>query len=164
MALLVLWPSDDAEETARDEASEVAVNAAGAEGANPARAGRGGVAARRVDDARRPAAPRRNPAVQLPPVGLAPAVPPDEEPPEFSSKAEAIAWYEKKLEQAIKMREARKKFADRLPEIEARIKKGPNPESRLETFEQRRKVVEDNYEAARKHVEELEKKLAELRG
>ena len=48
--------------------------------------------------------------------------------------------------------------------VKERIEAGPNPEEGLESFEGRKKIVEDNYASAQKDVEEIEAKLAELRG
>jgi hypothetical protein len=147
------------------------VNASGADGAQAASAGAadrgvvGGVPARAYDDpSRPPGKPQINPAVKLPAVGMAPSVPPKEEPPAFANRQEEIAWYERKLEQAIKARDSREKFAERLPQIRKRIEQSDNPKEGLAAFEGRKKIVEDNFTKAKAKVEEIEQKLRELRG
>jgi hypothetical protein len=164
VAVLALWPSgDDAKDRASDAAGANG-GAAGAAGAVGGVAGKGGVQARAADKAsdNRSPEPKVNPAIKLPAVGMAPGVPPPEKPPEFNDRAEEIAWYERKLEAAKQMRDSRKKFAERLPQVRERIEQSDNPDAQLAAFESRKKIVEENYAKAQKRVEELEQKLADL--
>ncbi len=166
VALVLMWPGG--EKAGRPDGSKASASA-DAKGSNQGGgrgAAGGGVAARENDDPNaQPAAVRRNPAVRLPNVGLAPEAPtPSNEPPTFANKAEEIAWYEKKLEQAKKSRDARQTFVDRLPRVRERLEQGPDAARQLQAFEGRKKIVEDNYARAVADVNELEHKLAELRG
>jgi len=129
---------------------------------------RGGIGPRPVDEPSRPptapASPRISPAFELEAINMAPSgPPPDDDPPEFANRTEEIAWYERKLEQALRMRESRKTFADRLPAVRARLEQHEDAETLLVTFERRKKIVEDNYDRAQRKVEEIERKLGELR-
>jgi hypothetical protein len=114
------------------------------------------------------ASPKINPAVRLPAGGMAPQGIPqkDDKPPEGASEEELIAWYEKKLEIAKRMLEQREKFKSRLPTMRERIESSNHPDrdKQLEAFEGRKKIVEENYESAKKKVEEYEAVLAEMRG
>lgn len=164
VAALLIFDFGDDEETQGDKSANAARAGEAEGGGGGAGANKGGVQSRPYDPAEGPKS-RLNPAIKLPNVGMAPAPPPTpEEPPEFSNTAEEIAWYEKKLAGAIKIRDARKKFVERLPKVKERIEAGPNPEEGLASFEGRKKIVEDNYASAQKDVEEIEAKLAELRG
>jgi hypothetical protein len=164
IGVLFLWPSGDQAKGSASDASRTAANAGPV--ASAAALGRGGVPAREADEANlgRAPEPRVNPAIQLPAVGMAPEAPPPEPPPNFQSRDEEIAWYERKLEQAKQMRDSRKKFADRLPSVRERIEQSDNPEAQLKAFESRKKIVEANFEKAQQRVDELEAKLADLRG
>lgn len=169
VALVLMWPSGDKTDRAGADASGKARTTANAAGKGPgggAAAAGGGVAARENDDPNAASVVgKRNPAVRLPNVGLAPEPPPaPAEPPAFATKAEEIAWYEKKLEQAKKTRDARQTFVDRLPRVRERLEKNPDAARQLEAFEGRKKIVEDNYTKAVADVNSLERKLAELRG
>ncbi|MEM6990994.1 MAG: hypothetical protein AAF721_10865 [Myxococcota bacterium] len=147
-------------------------SAAAAQGAKGGAAGsaagggkKGGVQSRPYDAAKGPAPSKVNPRLRMPSVGMnQAAAPPPEEIPDFASTAEEIAWHEKKLAGAIKVRDDRKKFVERLPKVKERIENGANPEEGLKAFDGRKKIVEDNYDRAVKKVEEIEAKLAELRG
>ena len=165
-ALIAFWPGKS---TTRgtDDARKAA--GAGVDGDREGRGagGKGGVQARDYDEPSAPDRPgKRNPAVRLPNVGMAPEAPApkDDTPPVFASKAEEIAWYERKLAQAQEVLEARQKFAERLPKVKEKIEQSPNAEQQLQAFEQRKKIVEDNYAKAQADVAELEKKLSGLRG
>ena len=165
-ALIAFWPG---EPTPPGTEGGRKTAAAGAEGERDGRgaAGRGGVQARDYDEPSAPERPgRRNPAVRLPNVGMSPEAPApkDDTPPVFASKAEEIAWYERKLAQAQEVLEARQKFAERLPKVKEKLEQAPNAEQQLEAFEQRKKIVEDNYAKAQSDVAEIEKKLTDLRG
>lgn len=174
IAAIALWPkSEDAGGDAKKRAKPGASARAGdGEGGGGGAGGPGGagVAARAYDNPNAPGGSGRiNPAVKLPNVGMAPegagGTPQKDEPPAtFASKAEEIAWYEGRLERANKNLEARKKFYDRLPAVRERVAAGPDPQRQLETFEGRKKVVEENYAKAQADVIEVEKKLKELRG
>ncbi|MCA9704410.1 MAG: hypothetical protein KDK70_01020 [Myxococcales bacterium] len=168
-ALLIFWPSDDdqGKEGARNRAD--AADGSNADAPGGAAGGRpSGVGSRPVDAATQPVSTgRRNPALKLPEGrnGMAPVPPPaPRDPPANATVDEKIDFYEKRLDEALRIRESREKFAERLPSVQARIEASPNPEEGMKTFEKRKKVVEDNYEKAKKDVEEIERKLAELRG
>ncbi|MBC8069325.1 MAG: hypothetical protein IAG13_13400 [Deltaproteobacteria bacterium] len=168
LAIIALWPGDEPDKRAAREGA-TASRSGGAKGgalASAADDGGGGVKARAYDE---PSAPggsgRRNPAVKLPSVGMAPDMPPkDEPPPTFASKADEIAWYEVRLANAQKQLEARKKFVDRLPAARERIENGPDAAKQLEAFEGRTKIVQSNYDRAQTAVGEIELKLKQLRG
>ncbi len=168
-ALLIFWPSGDGDKAkeAADKADAAASGqSAGAAGGPGSRAA--GVGARQIDAATTPEGrSTRNPAIKLPAGGRGVAPMPEalpRDPPENASTGDKIAFYEKRLEQAERVRDTREKFVERLPETKARIEASPNPEKGLEAFEKRKKIVEDNYEKAKKEVEEIEAKLAALTG
>jgi hypothetical protein len=164
VAVLALWPSGDDKAAAGDNAARASADGAAGAGARAAGAKRGGVQPRDADAADRGVKYGKvNPAVKLPAVGIAPGVPPPEEPPDFKNKEQEIAWYEKKLDQAMELRETRKKNVDHLPKVRERIEASDNPQEELATFESREKIVEENYAKAQERVEEIEAKLAELR-
>jgi ribosomal protein L15 len=165
LAIIALWPGDEKGRGDKRGASaaERAGRSAGAIAA--AGEGEGGVKARNYDEPSAARTGARNPAVKLPPVGMAPdRAPEDDTPPVFESKEAEIAWYEKRLDAAKKQADSRRKFVDRLPAVRERIEKGPDPDKQLEAFEGRSRIVKDNYDKALAKVVELEKKLAELRG
>jgi len=168
-ALLIFWPSDDdAKKGAADGSGKGKTSASARRGGAEGAAGRAaGVGARSVDAATTPPKHRMNPAIKLPANnGMAPAMPeaaPKDPPPE-ATDPEKIAFYEKRLELAVRLRDNRKKFADRLPKTKERIEASPNPAASLATYEQRKKIVEDNYAKAQADVEDIEAKLSELRG
>lgn len=126
---------------------------------------KGGIQSRPYDAAKGRKGGRINPAV-LPKLGgmSTQAAPEPQKPPTFANTAEEIAWIEKKLVGAKRMRDDRKKFVERLPKVRARIEAGADPEKGLKSFDGRKKIVEDNYDKAVKKVEELEDRLTELRG
>ncbi|MBK6918333.1 MAG: hypothetical protein IPH07_13135 [Deltaproteobacteria bacterium] len=164
---IIAWPRSDDSQTGAKRKGNAASRADDDKGTVAAAKGpAGGVAPRAYDEATPPSRSGRiNPAVRLPSLGMAPdTTPRDEGPPTFKSTAEEIAWYEKKLEQAEKALEDRKTFYDRLPGMRERIEKGPDPARNLQTFEGRKKIVEENYAKAQADVLALERKLAELRG
>jgi len=164
-ALIAFWPSDKGDGTGAN-ADKGAAEGEDGPGGSKVGAGKGGVQARDYDEPSAPTRPgKRNPAVRLPNVGMSPEAPaPEEAPPVFASKAEEIAWYERKLEKAKELRDARQKFADRLPRVKEKIESSPNPDQQMQAFEKRKKIVEENYAKAQADVAELEKKLAELKG
>jgi len=163
VALLFLWPGGGG--GGPEEASRRG-GEAGAGGERSSEKGkRAGVQARGYDEAKGRPEPRVNPAIKLPTVGMAPGAPPKpEEPPDFKSVEEEIAWYEKKLEAAQKDLAMRKTAMERLARAKERAEQSDNPEEALAVFEKRKQRVEDNHRQAEKRVEELEKKLEELRG
>ena len=171
--LLIFWPSGDDDEAKKGEGKTAAGAAAGgrdeAGGAEGGPAGRAaGVGARQVDAATTPEGRgTRNPAIKLPPGGRGMAPMPEalpKDPPADATPEDKIAFYEKRLEQAIRLRDTRKKFVDRLPEVQAKIEASANPDEGMKAFEKRKQIVEDNYAKAQADVADLEKKLAELRG
>lgn len=167
LAIVALWPGDESKggKGKGGGSAERTGRASGAIAAADKDGEPGGVKARAYDEPSAARTGARNPAVKLPPVGMAPDRPqPDETPPTFESKEAEIAWYEKKLDAAKKNAESRKKFVDRLPAVRERIEKGPDPEKQLEAFEGRSKIVKDNYDRAMAKIEEIERKLSELRG
>jgi hypothetical protein len=167
--LLIFWPSGDEDAEGRDAKSVAAGAEGGGAGGADGPSGRaGGVGARQIDAATTPQGRgTRNPAIKMGPQGRGMAPMPEalpKDPPADAPVADKIAFYEKRLEQAIRIRDTRKKFVERLPEVKTRVESSPNPAQGLEAFEKREKIVEDNYAKAQADVEDLEKKLAELRG
>lgn len=124
------------------------------------------MAARAVDDAARgrTGVGKVNPALLPKHVGMAPAVPPPEEPPKFENVEQEIAWYEKKLGKASEEVEARKKNVERLNKTRQRAEDSPDPSAALARYEKTEKVVQGNLAQAEKKVGDIEKKLASLRG
>jgi hypothetical protein len=167
-ALLIFWPSGEGEDKGKtaDKAAAAAGGKGEAEGGQGGRAA--GVGAREIDAPTTPEARgTRNPAIKMPAGGngMAPvpeAVPKD--PPAEASTTDKIAFYEKRLEQAVRIRDTRKKFVDRLPEVQARVESSPNPDEGMKAFAKRKTIVDDNYAKAQADVADIEKKLAELRG
>jgi hypothetical protein len=125
----------------------------------------GGVQPREYDEAEGRAQPRLNPAIQLPSAGgLAPEVPaPPEEPPDFETVEEEIAWYEKRLADARSKLEMRTRAVEHLAKSRERAEQSANPNEALAVFEKRKARVEDNHRIAEDRVRELEIKLDELR-
>lgn len=166
-ALLIFWPSDDDAKgkDGQDGKTQTSASARGG-GAGGAGAHAAGVAARPSDAPTTQSGRKINPAIKLPHNrGMAPAMPEvAQEPPADATVDEQITFWENRLDAAIRMRDNRKKFYDRLPALEERIKSSPNPEQSMETFERRKSIVEDNYDKAKAEVERIEGKLAELRG
>lgn len=167
-ALLIFWPSDDAEKGGSGKDGKTASSqSAGGGGAGGAGSRAAGVAARPSDAPTTQPSRKINPAIKLPETrGMAPTMPEPAptEPPADATVDEQIAFWEGRLEAATRMRDNRKKFYDRLPALEERIKSSPNPEQSMETFERRKQIVQDNYDKAKAEVERIEGKLAELRG
>lgn len=167
-ALLIFWPSDDDKGGSADGKAAASGSGKG-EAAGGGAAGRAaGVGARSIDA---PTTPEgrgtRNPAIKLPAGGRGMAPVPEAtptDPPPTASTADKIAFYEKRLEQAIRVRDTRKQFVDRLPEMQSRIEQSKDPDAGMKTFEKRKAIVEDNYAKAQADVDDIEKKLAALRG
>lgn len=156
---LIFWPSDDeATEVPGKKPNQTASMRAG----DPSPSG---IKGREIDSATGRPKPRVNPALRLPELGTAPGPPPDEGPPDFQSKEEEIEWYEKRLSSAQSILENRRKFVERLPAARERFeRRHPDPSTRDDAWQQREDTVKDNLEKAQAKVEELEAKLAELRG
>jgi hypothetical protein len=168
-ALLIFWPSGDGDEAkdAERKADAAAEGKAGEAAGGPG--GRAaGVGSRQIDAATTPEGRgTRNPAIKLPPAGRGVAPMPEalpRDPPADASDTDKVAFYEKRLEQALRVRDTRKKFVERLPEVQARVETSTNPVDAMKAFEKRKQIVEDNYAKAQADVDDLEKKLAELRG
>lgn len=167
-ALLIFWPSGD--DSKGQGADGKTAAGSQADGGNGKRAdGRAaGVGSRSIDAAKTPeGVGRRNPDIKLPAGrgGIAPmpeALPKD--PPPTATHDEQIAFYQKRLEQAQRVLEARQKFVDRLPQVQARVEASNNPEEGMMAFEKRKKIVEDNLAKAKQDVEDIEGKLTALRG
>lgn len=166
VAALLIFDFGDDDKKSENKAAAAAQDGKGGSKDGSAKGGKGGVQSRPYDAAKGRAESRMNPAIKLPPVGMAPsgAAPPPETVPDFANTAEEIAWFEKKLAGAKKIRDDRKKFVERLPRVKERIEAGPNPDEGLKSFEGRKKIVEDNFDKAQKKVDEIEAKLTELRG
>ncbi len=175
VALLVFWPSGDggADKDGGRSASKAGDSAgsarAGAKGGKNGAAGGGGVAPRSADDPSKLAAGqvggRRNPAVpRLEGMGMAPGVPAEELPPKFKSVDEEITWYEGKLDSANTLLATRQKAVDRLPKAKERAAEGDNAEDQLARLAAREGTIKKNLETAQAKVDEIEAKLAELRG
>lgn len=168
-ALLIFWPSgDDKDKGADDKAAAAAADGKGAAGEGGPAGRAAGVGARQIDAATTPEGRgTRNPAIKLPAGGKGMAPMPEalpKDPPAEAPVADKIAFYEKRLEQAIRVRDTRKKFVERLPEVQARVESSPDPDKGMEAFAKRKAIVEDNYAKAQADVEDIEKKLAALRG
>lgn len=168
--VLIFWPSDDKGDAgSTNESAAAGADGKGQAGAEGGPAGRAaGVGARQVDAATTPEGrAARNPAIKMPPAGRGMAPMPEalpKDPPADAPVVDKIAFYEKRLEQAVRLQESRKKFVDKLPDVKARVEASANPAQGLEAFEKRKAIVEDNYAKAQADVADIEKKLAELRG
>ncbi|HGG56507.1 MAG TPA: hypothetical protein ENK31_01790 [Nannocystis exedens] len=121
---------------------------------------RGGVGARAADAAQGRSGARRNPKLGSPIEGmkLNPSAPP--EPPNFESKEEEIAYFEKKLERERELLEQRARFVER---VKKAVREAPSAEERS-VAEGRSKIVSDNYAQQQEAVKELEAKVARLKG
>ena len=125
---------DDGAKDAKQTAAAAQRGKKGAEGKG-GKAGKGGVESRPYDAPQRPPGSKLNPKIRLPNLGMSPtAAPAPEEIPDFQSTAEEIAWYEKKLAGARKIRDDRQKYVERLPKVKQRIQEGPNPEAGMKSF------------------------------
>ena len=167
VAALLIFDFGDSDDAQGDKSASSAQDGGHGNGAAGNGKGRkGGIQSRPYDAAKGRNGGRINPAV-LPKLGgmsTQTAAPPPEKPPTFASTAEEIAWVEKKLVGAKRIRDDRKKFVERLPRVKERIEAGADAERGLKSFDGRKKIVEDNYDKAVKKVEELEAKLTKLRG
>lgn len=164
VAGLLIFGGDDDEAAKRSEADKAKSASAQSKSGS---GGKTGMATREVDDATTPGAqnkPKLNPRIANSIVtgGMAPGKPP--EPTSFESVDAEIAYWEDELREANRMLEIRENAIERIPEIEEAIKNGNDPVNGLKEFENRKKVVADNLDKAKKRVEEVEGKLAKLRG
>ncbi len=159
-ALLIFWPDGD---TAGKGDAAGKGGAAGQQGSNMAGGGGpGGVARgiqpRAIDPAEGRSTPQVTPGLMAPTNGLAMAPEPKPEPTSFPSAAAEIAHFEKKLEEARANLVARTTFLERMKK-----QKEDAPISELDRINQRGKVVQENYDKAVTRVDDLEKKVAELK-
>jgi hypothetical protein len=160
--LLIFGGDDDAAKQSEAEGKTKSASAQSKSGDE----GRTGVASRNVDDPTAPAKdkPKLNPRIANSIVtgGMAPGK--KEEPTSFASVDDEIAYWEDELRDANRMLEIRERAVDHIPQIEEAIRNGNDPVNGLKEFEARKKVVADNLERAKKRVEEVEDKLAKLKG
>lgn len=173
--LFIFWPDSDATTAERNKAS--AQGAAAQQGSNTVAGGRGGGAvdglgrgidprdidparAQAQSDAERTAHARLTPGLLSPGLTMAPPPKPTPEPTSFATKAEEIAYVEKKLAQARSDLDARATFLERMQKIQQKSKSVDEDERNAA----RAKIVQQNYETARVRVEELEKRLKSLKG
>ncbi len=171
VGLLVFWPSDDGA-TGADGEDKIANGGrdggrAGAAGAGASARGGGGVGQRAVDEPTPGAlaAQGKVNAKLLPSrVGMAPGIPVEEPPPKFNNVQDEIAWYEKRLVRAEAEVQAREKNVSRLAAAKRRAEDDPQPDAALAKFEADKKIVEGNLAKAKAKVDQVENKLAELRG
>ena len=170
--LFIFWP---ASETATADARAQATQAAGAQGSNTVAGERGaggglarGIDNRDIDPAQARTQFERSTEARVTPgllpsgsggLNMAPPVPTTPEPTSFASKAEEIAYVEKKLAVARTDLDARATFVERMQKIQQQSKSVDEDERSAA----RAKIVQQNYEAVRLRVEELEKRLKSLR-
>lgn len=161
--LLIFWPGGDA---GTGGAAGRQAGAGGSQsslvGADGAGAGGMGVRAREID----PAVGRTNSRVTpglLPEgqggISMAPPRPPKPEPTSFPSASAEIEYFEKKLSVARDDLAKRTLFLERMK----KVRDDANTPQAQDAAEQRGKVVEQNYNNAKKKVEELEQKVAMLK-
>lgn len=169
--LFIFWPESDTATAARTAAGQ---SAAAQQGSNTA-AGDGklgangglvrGIDPRDVDPAQGAQPGQRvqarvTPGLMAPSLSMAPPPAPTPEPTSFPSKAEEIAYVEKKLAQARSELDARATFLERMQRVQQRSKSADEDERNAA----RAKIVQQNYETARTKVEALEQRLKLLRG
>jgi hypothetical protein len=161
--LLIFGGDDDAAKRSEaDKAKSASVQSKAGDGS-----GKSGVAARNVDDPTNPGAQTKhklNPRIANSIVtgGMAPTKEP--EPTSFASVDDEITYWEDELRDANRMLEIRERAVEHIPQIEQSIRDGNDPVNGLKEFEARKKVVADNLDRAKKRVEEVEGKLAKLKG
>ncbi len=168
--LFIFWPKS---ETATADARAAAQSAA-AQGSNAAAGGPGaagglaqGIDPRDIDPARaRAQQVERSTTARVTPgllpatgMGMAPPAAPTPEPTSFATKAEEIAYVEKKLGQARSDLDSRATFVERMEKIHQKSTSVDEDERNAA----RAKIVKQNYENARVRVEELEGRLKKLR-
>ncbi len=121
---------------------------------------RGGVGARAADRAEGRSGARHNSkfSSSIEGMKLTPSQPP--EPPSFTSKDEEIAYFEKKLERERQILDQRARFVER---VKKAVREASSADERG-VAEGRSKIVTDNYEHQQEVVQELEAKVAGLKG
>ena len=170
--LFIFWPKG---ETATADPRTLAGQSAAAQGSNSVADGPGGGAGgglaqginpRDIDPARARSQVERSTTARVTPgllpaagMGMAPPTSPTPEPTSFASKAEEIAYVEKKLAEARSDLDSRATFVERMQKIQQKSKSVDEDERNAG----RAKIVQQNYENARLRVEELEKRLNSLR-
>lgn len=164
-ALLIFWPGGDATTGAgsgkgKGSAGQQASLAQGGAGGPEGQAM--GVGARDYDPNRGNGKARVNPG--LVPIGpgsntMAPPRKPKPEPTSFPSAGAEIAYWEKKLALAQQELTQRTLFLERMK----KVKENARTSEQIETAERRGVIVQKNYDDAKKHVEELEQKVAGLK-
>ncbi len=161
VAGLFIFGGDD---EAASEAKDPKTASAAAHTAD--RSGKPGVAARESEAANQASKPkpRLNPRIANAVVteGMSPE-PKKPEPTSFASSAEEIAYWEEQLRVAESQLEMRQRAADYAPSAEDDIRRNGTAED-LAEFQKRLVVVNDNLSKAKARVEEVEEKLASLRG
>lgn len=163
--LFIFWPQSDPPTTAtRSAAGKGAAQSSNslASGKDGADAGIvRGIDPRDVDPAQaaQRVQPRLTPGVMAPSLQMAPMPTPTPEPTSFATRAEEIAYVEKKLALARGDVESRGVFVERMQKI---LQSGKSAEED-ERNAARAKVVQKNYEDARARVTELEARLKQLR-
>lgn len=157
-ALLIFWPSSESASGAGANGSGSS-RSGGVQGSDIA-GGQGqavrGITPREVDPAEGKA--RAQTAFMAPTNGMTMMPTPKPEPTSFPSAAAEIAYFEKKLEQARRDLVSRTTFLERMKKIQDNA-----PISEHDKNVRRAKVVQENYDKALDRVEELEKKLKDLR-
>ena len=161
VAGLFIFGGDDDKATEAKNAKTASANAQTANGP------KGGIAARRSDDATQTSKPqpKLNPRLANAIVtdGMAPTPNKKPEPTSFESNADEITYWEDQLRSAESDLEIRQKAADYAPAAETRIRDNGTPED-LAEFQKRIEVVNTNLEKAKARVTEVEDKLAALKG
>ncbi|NJK32469.1 MAG: hypothetical protein HC927_08680 [Deltaproteobacteria bacterium] len=163
VAGLLIFGGDDEKQAERSK-DDKAQSAAGLTSSGK---GKAGVAARQADapNTAKTEGPKVNPRIANAIVtGGMSSAPPKEEPSSFGSSAEEIAYWEGELREANRMLEIRERAVESIPKTEEAIRNGNDPVNGLKEFEKRKEVVKANLEKAQKRVEDVEAKLAELRG
>lgn len=166
--LFIFWPkSDTATADARTQAAAAQGSNAAADGPGAAGGLAQGIDPRDIDPARaRTQQVERSTTARVTPgllpatgMGMAPPAAPTPEPTSFATKAEEIAYVEKKLGQARSDLDSRATFVERMEKIQQKSTSVDEDERNAA----RAKIVKQNYESARVRVEELEGRLKKLR-
>ncbi len=169
VALLIFWPSKDSKHDKDAKSGKTASSAQGragkGESSSPRGArGQGGVAARDADKPLNPNGQehvvRRNPAIPLPNLDMAPAVPDVKPVPKFETTEEEIAYWEKKLTQAQSQLAMRERAVQRVEKIKEKVDRGEHDQDQYLTS---KKIVDKNLANAKKKVDSLQTRLAGLR-
>jgi hypothetical protein len=165
--LFIFWPSSDnattaARTTAGQGTAAQGSNAVAGDGKAGADGGLRGIDPRDIDPAQsaQNVQARLTPGLMAPSLSMAPPPAPVPEPTSFATKAEEIAYVEKKLSLARADAESRAVFVERMRKIQEKSKSADEDERNAG----RAKIVQQNYENARARVTELEKRLESLGG